>query len=412
MRQIKIPYGKSEIALKIKNEIVDIIEKKEKRNKKLSQKEIKDKIKEFIKILSLEEKKNIAIAIPDITRPKIPEEFLRLILENLLNNFQGNIKIFVGTGLHSFKTSDINLLIPKEFKNNQRLKVYFHNAKSENNVYIGKTKRDTPVFIEKEYYTSDLKIVIGVVEPHQFAGFSGGAKGAVIGLGGEQTISKNHSLILDFNSKIGKIVDNPLREDIDEAGKIIGVDFLINIIMNNNNEIMELFCGQHPYSHREAVKYIENFIGVPIEKKYDLVIASPGGFPRDIDLYQAQKALTTAHFFCKSKGSILLVAECSRGIGEKSFLDLIKRFKSPELLVKNFDFDNFKVGPHKALIFAKLALNNELFLYSENVRDELKGTFITPIKDLKRFIEDFGEDKEICILPKAIQILPLEGGSN
>ncbi|POZ89201.1 hypothetical protein AA80_01970 [Petrotoga sibirica DSM 13575] len=408
MAEIIVPFGKDNI--KISNiKDFDIIDVGEKRNTSLSYQQMKEKIDKFIDGISFQGMKNIAVAIPDITRPRVPIEIFQHILKRFLSSFQGNIKIFVGTGLHNYRLSDKNELIPENLVHNDKVQVFFHDARSEFNIYVGETKPGTPVFIEKDYLLSDLKISIGIVEPHQFAGFSGGAKGVVIGLGGEKTISKNHSLLIDPNSKTGLLEGNPIREDIEEAGKMIKIDYLINFVMNANNVPMEIFCGKNPESYLKAVEYLKDLVGYKIDKTYDMVITSPGGFPRDIDLYQAQKALTPATSFCKDNGIILLLAECSRGAGEENYIELIKRFKTPEKVIKNFDFDHFAVGPHKALIFAKAALNNKLFLYSTNkqLTKELKRTFINPIEDLQVFLKKEGETKSIGILPRALQLLPL-----
>lgn len=408
MAEVMIPFGKENI--KISNiKGFDIIDVGEKRNTSLSYQQMKEKIDKFIDEISFQGIKNIAMAIPDITRPRVPIEIFQHILKRFLSSFQGNIKIFVGTGLHNYESSDKNELIPENLVHNDKVQVFFHDARSESNIYIGETKRETPVFIEKDYLISDLKISIGIVEPHQFAGFSGGAKGVVIGLGGEKTISKNHSMLIDPNSKMGLLEGNPVREDIEEAGKMIKIDYLINFVMNANNIPMEIFCGKNPESYIKAVEYLKDLTGYKIDKTYDLVITSPGGFPRDIDLYQAQKALTPATSFCKDNGIILLIAECPRGAGEENYIELIKRFKTPEKVIKNFDFDHFAVGPHKALIFAKAALNHKLFLYSTNkqLTNELKGTFINPIEDVQTVLKKEREAKSIGILPRALQLLPL-----
>ncbi|MDY6895978.1 MAG: lactate racemase domain-containing protein, partial [Thermotogota bacterium] len=211
MAEIIVPFGKDNI--KISNiKDFDIIDVGKKRNTSLSYQQMKEKIDKFIDGISFQGMKNIAVAIPDITRPRVPIEIFQHILKRFLSSFQGNIKIFVGTGLHNYRLSDKNELIPENLVHNDKVQVFFHDARSESNIYVGETKRGTPVFIEKDYLLSDLKISIGIVEPHQFAGFSGGAKGVVIGLGGEKTISKNHSMLIDPNSKMGLLEGNPIRE--------------------------------------------------------------------------------------------------------------------------------------------------------------------------------------------------------
>lgn len=409
MNEVSIPFGKKELKFDIPNSKYEIIDVEDKRKKELKGNEMKEIIIKFIQNLPLKGKKNISIAIPDITRPKIPQGVLEVILENLVKSFQGYIYIFIGTGLHSFTQSDMYEMIPRQFINHEKIRIKFHDANSDDNIYIGDTKKGTPIYVEKEYYYSDLKLSIGVVEPHQFAGFSGGSKGVVIGLGGEKTISRNHALIMDPRSRIGIIKGNPLREDIEEAGQMININYLINFVMNLDNKPMNIICGENPESFRKTVNYIKELTGYKVGKKYDLVITSPGGFPRDIDLYQAQKAITPALSICKDGGIILLISECPRGSGEREYLELIKQVKTPEKLVKNFDLENFKVGPHKSLLFAKAALNHQLYLYTNNksMNNELSGTFINPIKDITEFLKENAYDKTIAILPRAIQVLPV-----
>lgn len=396
---IKIPYGVSNLKLERNVEVLNVRNNVRGNLGELETYEIIDKCLD-----SLNFKKSIGIAVPDLTRPGAWIKPFKSILSKLKGK---ELKVFIGSGLHEPPTFEEI----KDFLLKEKIEIDFdlliHDARNKDMLsYLGKTMRGTPIWINSEYLKCDYKIAIGVVEPHQFAGFSGGAKSVAIGLSGEETISFNHSMMRDPLAVAGVIYGNPVREDIEEIGTKVGIEKLVNIVTDSNGEIVNIFCGSNPESHRKASEWIIKNSGYKVSNVYDVVITSPGGLPRDIDLYQAQKALIPAEFFCKEGGEIILVAECSRGFADEGYLEVLQRAASPEEIINTFDFKHFKVGPHKAFLLAKTLSKFKVKIFSKLNDKELKEIFFEPIKNIEAELSNY-EDKNILLIPSAIQVLPI-----
>ena len=397
---MRIPFGDSYMILERQADIASIRRNK---SESLSDLDIITQIHEFVKSLNAQDR-TVAIAIPDITRPKIPNVLLEELIKELKKKGSKDIILIIATGLHPPLESYMEIISSKIHE--MKVNITFHNPNNDIS-YLGVTSKGTPVFVNKRFLKADVKISIGVVEPHQFAGFSGGYKGILIGLGGKETICKNHSMMISPNAKLGVLKGNPVREDIEEAAKFIKNVFFINLILDSKNRLIKVFWGSAE-SYKKAVEYIKKTSGVSVKKKYDVVITSPGGFPRDIDLYQAQKALTVAEFFCKPSGLIILVAECRLGFGEKRYVKLLKAAESPEDVLNNFNFENFEVGPHKAVLFARTLTRFNVRIISKIPDEEFKDMFMKSFSNLYEALEDIPPDREILVIPNALQILPIE----
>lgn len=375
-------------------------------------KEIKSFFKEFFYSLDAARIKYVAISINDKTRPVPNSLLLPPLLEALKNKGIGKdqVKLFIASGTHSpMRKDEFNLILPASIIENYS--VYPHNCDiTEDLSYLGITSRNTPVFVNAPFYSADLKIVVGDIEPHHFAGFSGGVKSAAIGLGGRETINKNHALLLDDNSSVGKYDNNPLRQDIEEIGEMIGVDFAINAVLDENKNILKVFCGDPHVVMHEGIEYSRKLSLLPIPEQYDLVIASAGGYPKDINFYQAQKALTHASLFCKPGGMVFLLAECIEGIGSDGYFSFMQGVNSHAQVIDKFKEIGFEVGPHKAFQVAKIAERIHFKLLSSIPQNILATLLIDPIIDLQSEIDNFckikSKDAKIAILPFATASIP------
>jgi len=378
-----------------------------------------NKIKSILKNQSIFQKLKtnrrykVAIVINDNTRP-VPNDIIIPPLLEHLNNMginKKNINFFVATGTHKNVSEDsTNPLLPNDVLSS--FDIEYHNCDDrENLTYLGITSFGTPVEINSKFLQADIKIVIGNIEPHHYQGFSGGAKSAAIGLAGRSTIDKNHSWLMDSRSFIGNYENNPCRQDLEEIGDFIGIDLAINVVLNQDKQIFDVFIG----SPREVMT-----MGIPIsslvcqkkvDKKYDLVIASPGGYPKDINLYQAQKAITHASLITKDGGVIILLAECSQGLGDAQFeayLDVNSSFRE---IIYKFENSLFTIGPHKAYLLAKQAVKNKLILVSGLSDSIVKKTLLESADSLDNAIQlahkYMPEYFKTAIMPFATNTIPL-----
>lgn len=400
---VSIPYGKSKLSVDICKDF-SLITKED----CLCLTDWVEKFKDNLckKINSFKDR-SIGIAIPDITRYNISSKVLPLLIDEFRKIDVREVKIIIGSGLHrAASQEDIKSLIPP-FP--MKVKVISHNPFDVTQlVYVGETIRGTPILINRHFIESDVKIVIGTIEPHQFAGFTGGAKGVVIGLGGYETIKSNHALLREPNARLGVLEGNPVREDIDEAGEIAGIDLMINCVLNERKEIIDLFIGDINREYRRGVELVKQISTVK-SPEVDIAIVSPGGFPKDIDMYQSQKALSHAEPIVRDGGIIILTAECCEGTGNNSFYRTMSSARSPNEIMETFTEKGFEIGPHKAFLLARTLERVKVFIVSKLDEVISRNLFMVPfstVEDaLTEALKELGKDSKIAIIPNATSLI-------
>jgi nickel-dependent lactate racemase len=352
--------------------------------------------------------RKIAILVSDLTRPSPSHIIVPPILEEL--NRAGvkreQIKIVFGLGFHrKMSEEEMKKAVGEEVF--ERYECINHDI--DNCVYIGETSRGTPVEVFRPVIESDLIIATGNLELHWFVGYSGGYKALLPGVCSKRTIEKNHSLMLSENAIAGNI-NSPVRLDIEEAGAMTNVRFIVNVVLNSKKQIVKAVAGHPIAAHREGVKYIDAMYKVPIAKKYDVVIASCGGFPKDVNLYQAQKGLDNASHAVKDNGTIVLVAECREGFGERTFEEWMRKAKSPDEPLQ-WIRSNFVLGGHKAVGFCRVLKKADIFLCSSMDENVVREIFMTPFIDPQRAIdaalEKHGKSASVLLMPYANSTLPM-----
>jgi len=327
----------------------------------------------------------VAIAVNDKTRPVPNNLLIPPLLEKLesLGYLLEDIHFFIATGTHIPLTQDeISHILPKELARNCACES--HDCDDQANlVNLGVSSRNTPIYINKKYFECDIKIVVGNIEPHHFAGFSGGYKTSVVGLGGRTTINRNHAFLMDPLSTIGEFKRNPLRNDIDEIGEKFGTQYALNVVMNTKREIVKAFFGDPMKVLKAGILDSVKVCMTPVKQKYPIVIASVGGHPKDINLYQAQKALTHASLLCQDNGVVILVARCPEGSGSKGFEDFMFSVDTPEKALAQFKLREFVVGPHKAFQFARELIRIKVILVSGLDNELVRKLMLIPAANLQ-----------------------------
>lgn len=408
---MNIPYGSSQITFDLPDRyVVDVIQPLNKKSPENQLAIIKSTLANPVSEIHWEKycpTDIVAIAINDKTRPVPHHILLPPLLEKLraLNISNNSVKLFISSGTHvPMKQDEYSLILPSEIIN--KYQIIVHDCdEMETLQYIGETTRNTPVMINKKYMEADHRIVIGNIEPHHFMGYSGGVKSAAVGLAGRRTIDKNHSLLLDEKSSLGNYFDNPIRQDVEEIGKMIGIELALNAILDTNKSILHAFAGDPISVMQTAIPYSRSSCQVQMTKKYDLVIASAGGFPKDINFYQAQKALTHACLIAKDQGNVLLIAECREGIGSQGLEELLMEIDSPQQVFDMMRSMEFKVGPHKALLLARQLVKYHINLYSSLGREKARKLMVDPVDDVQQYIDSYISlnpgQLEIAIMPYA-----------
>ena len=386
----------------------------------LSQAEIDQKIDQALSqplggvmLESFQNVKSVAIAVNDKTRPVPYQIMLPPLLARLKRIGIENkaITFFIATGTHTpMPAEEFHRILPEEILN--KYAVVTHDCdESANLIHLGETPRGTDVWINRAFYQSDLKIVTGNIEPHHFAGFSGGSKTSAIGLGARSSINTNHTMLVDPNSMIGIYEKNPLRQDIEDMGDLVGTHYALNFILSGEHEVADVLFGKPRLVMQKGIPIARKICQTRVEGKYDLVIASAGGHPKDINLYQAQKAMTHASLMTREGGMIILAAACPEGPGSAAYEAYVQGVASHHDILAKFQKDGFKVGPHKSYQIARIVLDYNFILVSEMDPLRVHNLLIDPDNSLQhavdRSLKALPAQPKIAVLPHATSTIPI-----
>ena len=244
---------------------------------------------------------------------------------------------------------------------------------------------------------ADIVICTGTIEFHYYAGYSGGAKSILPAVSSKRSIYANHALMLDPKSSAGRL-DGNVRNDIEEAGTMLGIDFILNVVLNEKKEIIFAVAGDYIAAHRKGVEFLDRLSKIKVEQA-DIIIVSPGGLPKDIDIFQSHKALEHVKNAMKDDGSMILVAECSEGYGNRVYEEWLK-FNRDEAIEK-FKA-GFVMGGHKAALIAALSKKVDLYLVSTLPDDMARRAYFIPATlegALNMALQKHGSDAKILVIP-------------
>jgi lactate racemase len=353
---------------------------------------------------------SVCILVNDSTRLARSEMFLPLLIDELClaGIREKDIFIVFANGSHrNMDEKEMQALVGE--KTASRVSLYNHDSRIEENlVFKGITSFGTPVYVNKMVAEADRRILTGSVVHHFFAGFGGGRKALVPGVAGWETIRKNHSLLLDDRACTGALDGNPVHEDLLEAAQFVGADFLLNTVLNEDKNIIGIFAGDMVKAHQAACEMVDWVNGVKIDRLYDVVIASAGGYPKDINLYQAHKTLDNALEAMKPGGRMVLLAQCSEGVGSAIFEEWAGKFntfREMEEALRN----EFVLGGHKAYTVAKLLLKGTVYLVSGLDRQFAASVGFVPVSSVDEALEQIysdGEKPSTCIISQGSLVLP------
>lgn len=326
-----------------------------------------------------------AIAINDKTRPVPHQHLLPPLLEQRMAALglpPEAITLLIAAGTHPpMPPGEFESVVPAEIA--ARYPIVCHDTADRDSLaYLGRTGRGTPVWINRRFIEAELRIVVGNIEPHQFMGFSGGVKSAVIGLGGPDTINHNHALMTDPMAKLGVFDDNLARQDVEEMGRLVGVHFALNAILNESKQIVAVLAGEPQAVMRTGIPLVRQLYQVAVPSPFDLVIASPGGHPKDINLYQAQKGLAHAALVTREGGTIILAAACPEGTGSDKYEQWMVGMTSYEAVLARFQQEGFRIGSNKTFQLARDAARARVILVSDMPASLVQGLLLTPAANL------------------------------
>lgn len=351
----------------------------------------------------------IAIVIDDKTRPVPNKELLHALLEELL--FSGikpeNVKIVIATGVHSpCGREDLDRMLGPEIVD--RFPPINHSASDDKELaYVAMIGEDKSfqLRINRSLAEAKIRILTGVISPHHAAGYSGGRKSILPGVASFENIKKQHGIRPD-RIMIGKLTDNPFHTLAMEAAEKVGVHFIINVVLNHQGQVAKVVAGDLVRAWEEGVAFCDKVARVMVPECADIVVTSPGGYPRDINLWQSQKAISTAELIVKPGGVIVLVAECREGVGSQDLENWLKAASSPQEIIERFNQLGFTGGSRKAYYFARALQKVHLIVVSDRLsKDTLKGMLLTGAGSVKEGLEMAREriagSPFISVLPSA-----------
>jgi len=423
MTSYKIPYGKKEITFDIPREfkvtltssylrpaITNIVDAT--KNALINPVNSK-RISEMVK-----EENTICVIVTDISRACPEKEILPPLIEEIKVKIkQPNLKLLIASGMHR-KMSYVEKV--EKYGENivSNYQIIDHDAKDEKNlISLGNTKDEIPIKISKQAYEADFLISIGVVEPHQFAGYSGGYKTLAIGVAGDETISKMHSrkFIEHQKTRIGNINGNIFHNNIVEIGTKAGLDFIINVIFNEEKNVVDIKAGTPLETYKTLVKKAKKIYEIPITKSYDVAICGIG-YPKDANLYQTSRAASYLFYLptpvVKNGGYIIIPATCEegqgKGIGEQRFFEMLKNMTIDEILDHK---DEFKAGEQRAFMMANVLKYCKVIIVGSALPKIIKAAKMIPASTINEAFEivknDMGKDLEIILIPNSLLTLPI-----
>ena len=350
----------------------------------------------------------VAIVTSDITRPMPTYKVMPALLDELYEAGirPEDITLVFALGSHRPHTEEEMRKLAGERAFSE---IRCVDSDAADCVHLGVTTAGTPVDITRTVAEADRRICLGNIEYHYFAGYSGGAKAIMPGVSTREAIQSNHSMMVREEACAGNLDTNPLRKDIEEAAAICGVDFIVNVVLDEHKEIIRAVAGDVTAAHREGCAFLDALYQKKIEKRADIVIVSQGGAPKDLNLYQTQKALDNAKHAVRDGGIVILVGSCKEGLGESVFEEWLTSAQKSRDLIDRIQRE-FRLGGHKAAAIAMVLEHAEIYLVSDLEAEFVKTLFMTPFATVQEAYDaaaaKLGETPTVLVMPYGGSTLP------
>jgi nickel-dependent lactate racemase len=350
----------------------------------------------------------IVIITSDVTRPMPTYLVMPALLDTLyaagIN--AKDITLVFGLGIHREQTDAERKKLAGERAFNE---IRCMDSTPHDCVSFGKTAAGTPVDITRVVAEADRCICLGNIEYHYFAGYSGGGKAIMPGVSTGEAIQMNHRMMVQHEAAAGRIEGNPVRADIEEAAAMVGIDFIINVVLDEKKHIIKAVAGDAILAHREGCQFLDQLYRKEIPRRADIVLVSQGGAPKDLNLYQTQKALDNAKHAVKKGGIIILIGSCKEGLGEDEFERWMTQSPSPHAMVERIKQD-FRLGGHKAAAIAMVLENADIYMVSDMEPEFVKSIFLIPFDSAQNALDaafaKLGKDATVLVMPYGGSTLP------
>lgn len=349
----------------------------------------------------------VAIVTSDITRPFPTARVLPALLARLdrAGVARENITLVFALGSHRCHTEEEMRRLTGAAWGSIRCA----DAGQDGFVSLGTTRRGTPVEIDRRVAEADRRICLGNIEYHYFAGYSGGAKAIMPGVSTRAAIQANHSRMTHPDACVGRLEGNPVREDLEEAAALVGVDFLLNVVLDEHKRIVHAVAGDVTAAHRAGCAWLDRHYRIPIPARADIVLVSQGGAPKDLNLYQTQKALDNAKHAVRPGGVIVLIGACPEGLGENTFQQWMLEARTSRDLIARIQRE-FRLGGHKAAAIALVLEQCQVYLVSQLPPQLARACFLTPFSSAQEAYDaalaQCGPEATVLAMPYGGSTLP------
>jgi nickel-dependent lactate racemase len=413
--QIEIPYGRDKILLETERERIASVVHPNEVAKKDAREVLERAVNAPVNSKSLDEflsdAKDVLFIVNDATRPTPTSEVLKVIYHKIE---RVPVKIIIATGIHRAPTEDEFRFIFGPLYETFKDRIYVHDArKDEDMVRIGTSRNGTEMYVNRLGLEAHKIVLIGSVEPHYFAGYTGGRKSFLPGIASYKTIEQNHRFALSAHAKSLALEGNPVHEDMIDALKSIEDKevFSIQTVLDRDRDIYDVVAGRLHDSFCRAVESAKKVFCARIPRKTDIVI-SVACYPMDVDLYQSQKAIDNGRLALKEGGILIMVSKCRDGIGDKAFYDLLSSCETPGEVLHRIEGE-YRLGWHKAQKMAEVMHDAEIWAVTDLKEGELERIFIKSYKSIQeafdRAISEKGKDAEATILMDGSITVPVVG---
>ena len=414
--EIILPYGNSFLKAKIPTKNLSfILNTKDIKGLENEREAITNSLRSPIESLALRDYVNkddkVVVIVTDNTRPCPDDRLLPPILAELEEKVpRENITIIVALGLHPpLDKQELTKKLGKDIIENYN--VLNHDVNQT--VNIGTTSRGTPVDINTRVVEADFRISTGFIEPHFFAGFSGGRKSIAPGVFSVRSAYKNHSykMIEHPNTRAGVLKGNPLHEDLVEQAKMAKLNFIVNVLLNKKREITHVVAGDPIKAHERGCEIEMDIASVKVDHKVDIAITTNSGAPLDMDFYQSCKGIDVGAQITIDGGIIIAASSCCTGVGPEEFRTLHASVSSPKEVLQKVKREEPIGVQWENQILARIQLKHDIYLLSGMADSVAKDMMITPIRSieagLRKAFKVLGDDAEIAVIPEGPLVIPL-----
>jgi|DewCreStandDraft_2_1066082.scaffolds.fasta_scaffold00026_81 nickel-dependent lactate racemase len=358
----------------------------------------------------------VSILFCDITRPMPSGRVLPVLLEELEDAGvrREDITLINATGMHRANTeAELRGMLGDAIVENYR--IVTHDAHDLASLrYLGQTRRGHPVWVNRHYLDADVRILTGFIEPHFFAGFSGGPKMVVPGVAGAPTVMANHGadMIAHPGATWATLDGNPIWEEIAEAAAMTQPAFNLNVALNKEHAITAVFAGELFASHRQGCAFVRQTAMRAVPRRFDIVITTNSGYPLDQNVYQSVKGMAAAARVVKPGGTIICAAECADGVPEHgNYRRILQMGKTPDELLRLICSPGFSLFDQwQVQIQAQIQQQARVYLKCELPDDVVRSTHFEPCDDIsalvRHLVRTHGPHTSICVLPQGPQTVP------